>query len=282
MATVARSLALLAWLAVACSPAAAQEFPEFKFDVPFVATPQVTVDEMLRLAEVSEKDFVIDLGSGDGRMVITAATKFGARGMGVDLDHDLVLQSEENARAAGVSDRVSFLEQDLFKADLSRATVITMYLLPSVNMKLRPRLLELEPGTRIVAHDFDLGDWQPDRKTTVRKNTFLWVVPAKIAGHWRARLQLPPIERQLELELAQRYQEITATARLNGVPAQVWEVRLEGDRFRFVVVDTTDRENEASLYFSGRVSADVMEGDVTRGVGASRSTIRWQAARIRP
>ena len=278
----ARLFALLAWVAVACAPAAAQVFPQFPYDVPFVPSPQVTVDEMLRLAGVSEKDFVIDLGSGDGRMVITAATKFGARGMGVDLDHDLVMQSEESAREAGVSDRVSFLEQDLFKTDLSRATVITMYLLPSVNMKLRPRLLELKPGTRIVAHDFDLGDWQPDRKTTVRKNTFLWIVPAKIAGHWRMRVELPPIERLLELELAQRFQEVTAKARLNGVPAQVWELSLEGDRLRFVVVDTTDREHEASLYFSGRVSGDVMEGDVTRGVGATRSTIRWRAARTGP
>jgi SAM-dependent methyltransferase len=280
LAKIAQAFALLAWLAVACAPAAAQEFPEFRYDVPFVPSPQVTVDEMLRLAQVGEKDFVIDLGSGDGRMVITAAAKFGARGMGVDLDRDLIAQSEENAREAGVSDRVSFLEQDLFKADLSRATVITMYLLPSVNLKLRPRLLELNPGTRIVAHDFDLGDWHPDRKTMVRKNTFLWIVPAKVAGHWQARLALPPIERRLELELSQRYQEVTAYARLNGVPTQVWEAQLEGDRFSFVVVDTTDREREASLYFSGRVRGDVMEGELTRGVGAAGTTIGWRAARI--
>ncbi len=271
-----------ALLLAAALPAASQVFPQFPYDVPFVPSPQVTVDEMLRLAEVSEKDFVIDLGSGDGRMVITAAKKFGARGVGVDLDHDLVMQSEDSAREAGVSDRVSFLEQDLFKTDLSRATVITMYLLPSVNMKLRPRLLELKPGTRIVAHDFDLGDWQPDRKTMVRKNTFLWIVPAKVAGRWQMRVELPPIERLLELELTQRYQEVTAKARLNGVPAQVWELSLEGDRLRFVVVDTTDREHEASLYFSGQASGDVMEGDVTRGVGATRSTIRWRAARTGP
>jgi len=273
---------LLAWVAAACAPAAAQVFPEFRYDVPFVPSPQVTVDEMLRLAQVSDKDFVVDLGSGDGRVVITAATKFGARGMGVDLDHDLIVESEENAREAGVSDRVSFVEQDLFKADLSRATVITMYLLPAVNLKLRSRLLELKPGTRIVAHDFDLGDWQPDRKTTVRKNTFLWIVPARIAGRWQARLALPPIERLLELELTQRYQEVTATARLNGVPTQVWEARLEGDRFRFVVVDTTDREHEASLYFAGTVSGDVMDGDLTRGVGAAATTIKWRAARTAP
>jgi SAM-dependent methyltransferase len=158
------------FLASGVAPAAAEDVPlklaQFKFDVPFVPTPHVTVDEMLRLAEVTDRDFVIDLGSGDGRTVIAAARKFGARAMGVDLDQHLVMASEENARKAGVADRVKFLEQDLFKADLSQATVITMYLLPSINLKLRPRLLDLRPGTRIVSHDFDLGDWQPDRKTT--------------------------------------------------------------------------------------------------------------------
>jgi SAM-dependent methyltransferase len=268
-----KSLLLLAWLAVS-APAAAQQIT-----TPYVPTPQITVDEMLRLAEVSDKDFVIDLGSGDGRLVITAARKFGARGLGMDIDESLVLESEENARQAGVAERVKFVQQDFFKADISRATVITMYLLPSVNMQLRPALLALRPGTRIVSHDFDLGDWPPDRKTTVRKNTFLWIVPARVAGRWRMRLPLPPIERHLELELTQRYQEVSGRARLNGVPTQVWEVALSGDRLSFVVVDTTDRENEASLYFNGRVAGDVIEGEMTRGVGATRATMRWRAVR---
>ena len=149
-------------------------------------------------------------------------------------------------------------------------------------MKLRSRLLELKPGTRIVSHDFDLGDWQPDRKTTVRKNVFLWIVPAKVAGRWHARLQLPPIERLLEIELRQRFQQVDASAQLNGVPTQVWEARLTGDRLSFVIVDTTDRENEASLYFEGRVSGNLIEGEVTRGVGATRSTINWRAAKVVP
>src|ERR1700704_3924993 len=114
-----------------------------------------------------------------------------------------------------------------------------MYLLPEVNMKLRPRLLELKPGTRIVSHDFELGDWQPDRRTTVRKNVFLWIVPAKVAGQWQMRLAFPPIERLVELDLKQQFQQVTATAQLNGVPAQVWEIRLTGDRLNFVIVDTT-------------------------------------------
>ena len=264
---------------LAVQPVFAQESP-VQLEVPYVATPQVTVDEMLRLANVGPQDFVLDLGSGDGRIVITAAGKFGARGLGVDLDWRLVLQGEENARQAGVADRVRFLEQDLFKTDLGQATVITAYLLPFVMLRLRPALLELKPGTRIVSHDFDFGDWRPDQKTSIRKNVFLWIVPARAAGRWQARLELPPVERLLELELSQRYQEVSGHARLNGVPSQVWETKLVGDRLSFVVVDSTDRENEASFYFDGRVSGDVIEGQLTRGVGAGRSVIRWRAVRV--
>ncbi len=262
---------------LAVHPAAAQDAPFL--EAPYVPTPQVTVDEMLRLANVGPKDFVMDLGSGDGRIVIAAAKKFGARGLGVDLNFHLVIQSEESARQAGVEDRAKFLQQDLFKTDLSQATVITMYLLPGVTRKLRPLLLGLKPGTRIVSHDFDLGDWKPDQKTTIRKNVFLWVVPARVEGRWQARLALPPIERQLEVELTQRFQEISAHARLNGVPAQVWEAKLQGDRISFVVVDSADRENEKTLYFEGRVSGDVIEGDLTQGVGNARSSVRWRAVR---
>ena len=266
--------------ALAIRSVLAQE--ERKPEVPFVPTPQVTVDEMLRLAGVGPDDFVIDLGSGDGRIVITAAKKFGARGLGVDIDWRLVGQAEENARLAGVADRAKFVEQDLFLTDLGQATVITTYLLPFVMLKLRPRLLALKPGTRIVSHDFDFGDWRPDRKTSVRKNVSLWIVPARVAGRWRARLDLPPIERLFELEVTQRYQEVSAHARLNGVPAPVWDMTLAGDRLSFVVVDSTDRDDEASFYFEGRVAGDVIEGDLTRGVGAARTVARWRAARVRP
>ena len=268
----------LGFLAVRSVSAQEEEKPA----VPYVPTPQVTVDEMLRLAGVGPEDFVIDLGSGDGRIVVTAAKKFGARGLGVDIDWRLVAQAEENARQAGVADRAKFVEQDLFLTDLGQASVITTYLLPFVMLKLRPRLLELKPGTRIVSHDFDFGDWRPDRKTNIRKNVFLWIVPARVAGRWRARLDLPPIERLLELDVKQRYQEVSAHARLNGVPAPVWDMAIAGDRLSFVVVDSTDRDDEASLYFEGRVAGDVMEGELTRGVGAARSVARWRAARIRP
>ena len=276
------NLGLLFLGALAARPAIAQvpgDDARPHFDVPFVPTPQVTVDEMLRLANVGPKDFVLDLGSGDGRIVIAAARKFGARALGVDLDYHLIIQSEESARQAGVEDRAKFLQQDLFKTDLGQATVISMYLLPAVTQKLRPLLLGLKPGTRIVSHDFDLGDWKPDRKTYIRKNVFLWIVPARVEGSWQVRLAMPPIERQLELTLTQRFQQVDAHARLNGVPAQVWEPTLEGDRFSFMVVDSSDRDNEATLYFSGRVSGNVIEGELARGVGSTRSTIPWRAVR---
>ena len=283
MATGHVSVLIGLWLLLgvpAAHPASAPD--EHKPAVPYVPTPQITVDEMLRIANVGAQDFVVDLGSGDGRIVITAARKFGARGLGVDLDSGLVAEAEGNAREAGVEGRVSFREQDLFNTDLGQATVIATYLLPYVMLKLRPQLLQLKPGTRIVSHDFDLGDWQPDRKTYVRKNVFLWVVPAPVAGRWQARLQMPPIERQLELELSQRYQEVSAHARLNGVPSQVWETRLAGGHLSFVVVDTTDREIEASLYFEGRVSGDTIAGELVRGVGTSRSVTQWRAVRRLP
>jgi len=263
---------------LAVHPALAQEHPP-KLDAPYVPTPQVTVDEMLRVANVGPKDIVVDLGSGDGRIVVTAARKFGARGFGVELDWRLNLQAVENARQAGVEDRVKFLDQDLFKTDLGEATVVTTYLLPFMMLKLRTVLLELKPGTRIVSHDFDFGDWRPDQKTYVRKNVFLWIVPARVAGRWHARLSMPPIERLLDIELTQRYQDVSAHARLNGVPTQVWESKLVGDRLTFTIVDTSDRENEASLYFDGRVRGDVVEGEVVRGVGSTRTTYKWRAFR---
>jgi SAM-dependent methyltransferase len=157
----------LGWaLALAAGLACAQA-QVLDTDVPFVVTPDNVTHEMLRLAAVKAGDFVIDLGSGDGRIVIVAARQFGARGLGVEIVPELVAKSLENARRAGVADRVEFRVQDLFATDLSPATVITMYLLPEVNLQLRPRLLALKPGTRIVSHDWDMGDWKPDRVVTV-------------------------------------------------------------------------------------------------------------------
>jgi SAM-dependent methyltransferase len=260
------------------TPILAQQF----FDVPFVPTPQVVVDEMLRLAGVGPKDVVYDLGSGDGRIVVTAATKFGARGVGVELNEHLIYQSEESALQAKVADRVKFLQQDFFKTDFSEATVVTLYLLPAVMKRLRERMLRLRPGTRLVAHDFDFDDWRPDVKTTIRKNSFLWIVPVSVGGRWHTRVELPQAPFGFEIDIRQKYQEIDGVSRIEGtIPGGLWEAKLEGDRVRFVVVDARDRDHEASLYFDGRVSGDTMRGEGVRGVGNTLTRFAWQAKRQR-
>jgi len=258
---------------------AARAQTHWQFDVPFVPTPYVVIEEMLRLAKVTPQDFVMDLGSGDGRVLITAAQKYGARGIGVDLDGELVAESIESAKEAGVTDRVQFLQQDLFKTDLGQATVITMYLLPGVMARLQPRLLELKPGTRLVSHDFRLGDWKPDVTTQIRKNTFLWIVPAKVAGRWQMTLALPGGEHAVTLELRQQYQEVDGFGRFSDRHSQIWEPRLSGDRLSFVMVDDRDRDNEAALYFEGRVNGDVIEGQLRRGTGKAQTVHSWRAQR---
>jgi SAM-dependent methyltransferase len=191
-------------------------------DVPFVVTPDNVTREMLKLAGVKPGDYVIDLGSGDGRIVIVAAKQFGARGLGVEIVPELVARSRDNARRAGVADRVEFRVQDLFATDLSKATVITMYLLPEVNLQLRPVLLSLEPGTRIVSHDWDMGEWRPDRTLTIPvpdkrvgldkfSRVHLWVVPAQVNGLWCGQGRA----RGAALRVTQNFQRFSA--RLGGV-----------------------------------------------------------------
>ena len=176
-------------LAFACVMAAvlamnatyAQEKPR---DVPYVPTPQTVVDEMLKIAAVTKNDVVYDLGSGDGRIVITAAKKYGARGVGIDIDPVRIKEANANAAQAGVTDRVKFIEQNLFETDFKEATVVTLYLLPEINLRLRPKLWsDLKPGTRVVSHAFDMGDWKPDRTEQVEgKTIYYWVIPEKPAA----------------------------------------------------------------------------------------------------
>ena len=153
-----------------------------KLDVPYVPTPQTVVDAMLSMAAVTKDDVVYDLGCGDGRIIITAAKKHGARGVGIDIDPDRIKEANANAKLAGVSDRVKFIEQDLFQTDFKEASIVTLYLLPDINLKLRPKLLsELKPGTRVVSHSFDMGDWKPDKTETVNgdRRIFFWIIPEK-------------------------------------------------------------------------------------------------------
>ncbi len=277
MIAAALRRALIGLVCIAALPVARAQF---SYDVPYVPTPLVVVEEMLRLAEVTRDDFVIDLGSGDGRVVIAAVSKFGARGIGVDLDPERILESDYNASVAGVSDRVAFHRQDLFKFEISRASVITMYLLPSVNIKLRPRLLsELKPGTRIVSHDFDMEDWKPDARSTVRKNVFLWIVPAKVEGRWHADLALPNGARSYDIEIKQKFQEIDGLVRYDKKVAGLWNASLRGDRVQFTIVDDGGAL-DTNLYFDGRVSDDVIEGVILRGIGADRQKISWRATRV--
>ncbi|MEO6409172.1 MAG: hypothetical protein ABIO45_10535, partial [Burkholderiaceae bacterium] len=191
-------------------------------EVPFVTTPDRVTLAMLDLAGVGPTDHVIDFGSGDGRIVITAARRFGASGLGVEIVPDLVLRSRANARVAGVQERVEFREQDLFGTDLGRASVVTMYLLPEVNLQLRPRLLALAPGTRIVSHDWDMGDWRPDRSVTIdvpeksigrekSSRVHLWQVPAQVHGLWCTA--------GASLHIDQRFQQFSATLHVGSTAA---------------------------------------------------------------
>lgn len=162
--------------------------PQREPDVVYVPTPQEVVNEMLALAKVTKNDVIYDLGSGDGRIPITAAQKFGTRGVGIDINPERIREARANAKKAGVTDRVKFLQQDLFQTDISDASVVTLYLLPQLNVKLRPQLFkQLKPGTRVVSHDFDMGDWKPDRVVQTKEGStiYLWTIPKEVPANLR-------------------------------------------------------------------------------------------------
>jgi SAM-dependent methyltransferase len=247
-------------------------------DVPFVVTPDNVTLAMLELARVGPEDYVIDLGSGDGRIVIVAAKRFGARGLGVEIVPDLVKQSRESARLAGVAKRAEFREQDLFKTDLGTATVVTLYLLPEVNLQLRPSILALAPGTRIVSHDWDMGDWQPDRtlslavpdkKIGLEKSSKVhyWVVPARIEGVWCGS----GAAESTRLELAQSFQDFRGRAG-NGKSSQPLAGRIEGRTLR-----VTDAHHPLALVLDGeelRVTASGGRWDTLRDTAFRRASER--------
>ncbi len=183
-------------------------------DVVWVPTPQALVDKMLDMAKVTAKDFVMDLGSGDGRTVITAA-KRGARAVGIEYNPDMVELSKRNAEQAGMAGKAQFMKADLFQTDLSKATVITMFLLPDINLKLRPKILKLKPGTRVVSNTFTMGEWQADQTATIEQGcdgswctALLWIVPAKVAGNWKTP--------QGDVTLKQEFQMLSGTLHANG------------------------------------------------------------------
>jgi len=226
-------------------------------DVVWVPTPQELVDKMLDMAKLTPKDFLIDLGSGDGRTVITAA-KRGSKALGIEYNPDMVELSKRNAAKEGVSDKASFVKADLFESDFSQAQVITMFLLPSINIKLRPKILDLKPGTRIVSNSFDMEDWKADQTETVAGcnnwcTAMLWIVPAKVGGTWK----LP----QGELSIKQTFQMISGTLKSGKNNSQITG-KLNGDQISFTAGGTQ---------YSGRVNGNSMEG--TAG-GA-----KWSATR---
>jgi len=269
---------LLALWAAGSSPRFADAAQAAALDVPtpYLPSMRLDVEELLRMAAIRPQDVVVDLGSGDGRIVIAAAKHFGARGFGVDIDEKLVALANENAREAGVSDRVRFYHRDIFATDLREATVVTMYLLSSLVNRLRPKLLaELRPGTRIVAHDYGFDGWKPDRTVVITKTFYLYVVPAQVAGKWRLETTLPEGERSYEFELNQQLQEIRGGARVPGGYLPLFEARLAGDRVSFVIVD-----GQHGYHFDGRVTGSLMEGTVKSGIGNAQVENRWRATRI--
>ena len=271
-----------------CAAAAvrAQDFG----DTPYVQTPQNVVDKMLEVAHVTASDFVIDLGSGDGRMVITAAKRYGARGFGVDLDKRLVALSNRRAAQAGVADRAKFYAQDLYETDLSPASVVTIYLLPEVNLMVRPKLLAtLKPGTRIVSHDYDMGEWLPEMSFTMdapnkpvgrdkKSKVFYWVVPASVAGKWRWRLDSGGAAQDCAIELRQNFQKIEGSLIAGATRVPLQDAQLTGDRIRFSATVTAGGKPVRYTY-SGRVINNAVEGEVEIAGDAGTTKAAWNAAR---
>jgi Methyltransferase domain len=229
-------------------------------DVVWVPTPQVLVDKMLDMAKVTPKDYVIDLGSGDGRTVITAA-KRGVTALGIEYNPNMVELSKRNAAKEGVSDKATFVKADLFESDFSKAQVITMFLLSSINMKLRPKILDLKPGTRIVSNTFDMGEWKPDETAKVSGceswcTALLWIVPAKVGGTWK----LP----QGELTLKQTFQMISGTLKNGNVITPI-SGKLNGDQISFT---------GGGAQYTGQVNGNTIDGTVKGG-----SNGKWTATR---
>ncbi len=232
-------------------------------DVVWVPTPQALVNKLLDMTKLTAKDILYDLGSGDGRTVITAA-KRGARAYGIEFNPDMVELSRRNAAKEGVSDKATFEKADIFESDFSKATVITLFLLPSLNMKLRPTLLDMKAGTRVAANSFDMGDWKPDQTARVEGDcgawctAYLWIVPAKVEGAWKAA--------NGELTLKQEFQVISGTLRTGDKSLAISNGKLDGERIAFSV---------GAAQYSGRVNGDSIEGISNAGTAKTP----WNATR---
>lgn len=280
-------VAVLAAALLALTPLAGQAQSKDAKDAvnagPYVPSPTSVVADMLTLAGVGPKDFVIDLGSGDGRIVLTAAKVFGASGFGVDIQNQLVREANEAAKIQGVADRVKFVNQDLFKTDISKATVLTMYLLPNTVNMLREKLLaELRPGTRILSHDYPLSGWIPEKyvqmdledKVAISGVTttliYLYMVPAKVQGQWNLRLPAPLAKDAVRLDLQQQITRVAGAARLGGREVLLEEAKLQGEKLSFKLA--LGGKNYA---FTGQVRGNAIEGTVE---GGGLKAAAWSAA----
>lgn len=281
-----------AW--IAASPALAFTAPEppaksqpgGAIVVPYEPTPEIVVRTMLRIANVGPADSLIDLGSGDGRIVITAVKEFGARGLGIELDSELVKLSRANALKAGVADRASFREEDIFKTDLSGASVVTMFLYRSINLQLRPSLLDLKPGTRLVSHFHDMGEWRPDRSELVKSNAHygeswvrMWVVPAKAAGVWRWREMRSGALQEHRLVLKQSFQEIAGALETESLRSiEIRDAKLSGPDISFWA---PIREGSHTMRwdYRGRIEGGQIVGRAEMGDATGKRVIEWTASR---
>lgn len=236
-------------------------------DVMWVPTPDAAVDRMLSIANVGPRDLVYDLGSGDGKIAIMAARRFGARAVGVEFDSDMIERSRAAAQKEGVADRVRFVQADIFGYDFRDATVVTLYLLTSLNVKLRPKILDMKPGTRVASHMFRMEEWEPDEQVRVgASEIYLWVVPAQVAGTW---VMTRGAGAAAELVFDQRFQRISGSVRIAGETLPLTQALLRGDEIRFAFAG----EGGARLAFTGRVAGDRIIGD--------RSAEPWSAVRVR-
>jgi SAM-dependent methyltransferase len=247
-------------------------------DVIWVPTPQALVERMLDMAKLTPKDIHYDLGSGDGRTVITAA-KRGAQSFGVEFNPDMVKLSERAAAKEGVGDRAKFINGDIFQVDFTSANVVTLYLLPSLNLKLRPTILRMKPGTRVVSHAFTMDDWQPDQTENVEGRTaYLWIVPAQVEGTWRWGISKESLK-DYELVLRQEFQNVEGLIKLdNGKMGQLRNVKLQGDQISFSIHEIAGTSGTIRRDYTGRVSGNTIEGVFK--LPGDGSEVKWSATRV--
>ena len=265
------------------STEAVEQYREQRYDVPFVPTSHEKVEQMLKIANVKEDDIVYDLGCGDGRIVITTAKEFGAKGVGIDINPVRISESRENAIKEGVSDKARFIEQNLFEADISEATVVTLYLLQSVNLKLRPKLLrELKPGTRLISNYFDMGEWKPDQpeiSDNYDSNSIrFWIIPANVSGTWKLTLSANTEKRSYTLHLNQKFQEVNGNLTAGELNIPVTNITIKGNSLQFTIEEWVEGKIVTSV-FEGLVNGNVIEGTVGTEAKTSSGKSNWKAQR---